>query len=52
MYQSSKDQKEKIVNILETTPTHATDNDEKSGFAPQNLDTKNTSVVGQNIKKE
>ena len=29
--------KRKILHILETSPTHATDYDKKEGFAPQKI---------------
>ena len=38
--------KRQLSHILETTPTHATEYNEKKGFAQQNIKTKNTSAVG------
>ena len=46
-----KTRKSKISHILEAAPTHATEYDGGGGFVPQNLDTSNTSSVGQNVKK-
>ena len=46
-----KFRKRKISHILDTAPTHANNYDDQNGFAPQNLDRRNTSVVGQNVYK-
>ena len=51
MWQSRKYQKEEISHILETSSRYTTDSDEKNEFASQNVDTRNKSVVGQNVKK-
>ena len=42
--------KRQLSHILETAPTHATENNEKNEFAQQNINTNNTSDVGQIVK--
>ena len=51
MWQSRKYQKNKKSHILETAPTHDNDYSGENWFAPQKLDTNNTSVIVQNVKK-
>ena len=45
----SNTRKRQISHILETATTHATEH-QKKGFAQQNINTNNTSVIVQNIK--
>ena len=42
--------KRQISHILEIAPTHATEYNLKKGFAHQNINTKNTSVIVQIVK--
>ena len=42
--------KRKLSHILKTAPCHATEYNEKNVFSQKNINTNNTSAVGQNLK--
>ena len=42
--------KRQLSHILENAPTHTTEKNEKKGFAQKNINTNNTSIVGQIVK--
>ena len=44
-----KEKKINISNILENAPRH-TNKHKKNGLSPQNVDSSNTSDIGQNVK--
>ena len=46
----SNTRKKQISHILETVPTHVTEYHLKKGFAQKNINTNNTSAVGQIVK--